>query len=180
MLCEIFNYFPLAALIEKKILCVHSGIGKSIKTLDDIASIIKPYNPYKSEVILDLLWSSPVEFSKNVEYAGENFTKVLRTRTFDEEMINEFFEKNKISYLIRSHSILEAGFEKLYNDKVFSIFSSINYCDQENSAGIIMINKTSKIQPKILTSDVSYSSWFKSEKVFAKFPPSPKVPKISQ
>lgn len=176
-LCEIFNYFPLAALIGNKILCVHSGIGPNINSLKDIATIKKPYNVYQSEIILDLLWSSPIEYVANDNYLGDNHTKELRKKFFDENLISEFLEKNNLSYLIRSHSILESGFEKLYNDKVFSIFSSSNYCEETNSAGIIMISKSSKIQPKILALEENYSSWFKSEKILERFPTSPKVKK---
>ena len=144
---------------------------------EEIASIKKPYNVYKSDIILDLLWSSPIEYISNEKYLGDNFTKELRSRFFDEKTINDFLEKNNLCYLIRTHSILESGFEKLYDDKVFSIFSSSNYCEEANSNGIIMINKASKIQPKILTLEENFSSWFKSEKILKKFPTSPRVNK---
>lgn len=37
-----FEYLPLAALIEDKILCVHGGIGAAIHTIDEIELIQRP------------------------------------------------------------------------------------------------------------------------------------------
>ena len=36
---KVFEYMPLAALIEDKILCVHGGIGTTIRTIDEIELI---------------------------------------------------------------------------------------------------------------------------------------------
>ena len=169
-----FNYLPLAALIENKIFCVHSGIGENVKSLDDIMSIKKPYSVYDSQVVLDLLWSVPEELK--YEYTGNNFTTNVRKRFFNENLVGEFMKNNKVEYIIRSHDVLEHGFEKLYDGRVFSIYSALNYCGvYNNSAGIISINKTSKIQPKILTSEENFSIWNYAENNMQEFPPSPKV-----
>ena len=39
---KVFEYMPLAALIEDKILCVHGGIGTTIRTIDEIELIQRP------------------------------------------------------------------------------------------------------------------------------------------
>jgi len=36
---DLFDYFPLTALIEKQIFCLHGGLSPSIDNLDDIASL---------------------------------------------------------------------------------------------------------------------------------------------
>ncbi|MFM1912846.1 MAG: hypothetical protein RIR51_684, partial [Bacteroidota bacterium] len=137
-ICDLFNYLPLAALIENKIFCVHSGIGENLKSLEDIMSIKKPYSINESQIILDILWSVPEEFKS--EYSGNNITTNLRKRYFNENLIGEFMKNNKIEYMIRSHDVLDHGFEKLYDGKVVSIYSALNYCGiYDNSAGIISI-----------------------------------------
>ncbi len=123
---------------------------------------------------MDLLWNIPAGSVTNDEYTGNNFSSSLRNRYFDENMVNEFLKNNKISLIIRSHDIIEFGFEKLYDNKIISIFSATNYCRvYNNSGGIIFIKKKAEIQPKILSSDENYSLWNINETQIKDFPPSP-------
>lgn len=39
---RLFNWLPLAALIEKKIVCMHGGIGRSINHVEQIENIQRP------------------------------------------------------------------------------------------------------------------------------------------
>lgn len=165
---------PLAALINDKILCVHSGIGENIKSIDDISNLPKPYYLYDSPVVLDLLWSVPTEYVSDENYNANNITTNLRKRYFNENMVNEFMKNNKLNLIIRSHDIIESGFEKIYGNKVISVFSCINYCGvYNNSAGILFIKKNFEIQPKILTFEDNYSVWTYSDNL-KDYPASPK------
>eukprot|EP00955_Chlamydomonas_euryale_P113317 366209-Chlamydomonas_euryale.AAC.22 len=57
---ELFNYLPLAATIENKILCMHGGIGRSIHKIDQISAIQRPVTMEEGgPVLMDLLWSDP-------------------------------------------------------------------------------------------------------------------------
>lgn len=38
----LFNWLPLAALIEGKILCMHGGIGRCINRIEQIAELERP------------------------------------------------------------------------------------------------------------------------------------------
>lgn len=173
--CDLFDYFPLAATINDKILCVHSGIGENTKTIEDILAIKKPYNVYDTPGALDILWNTPAGCTIKDDYTGTNFTSNLRKRTFNENQVTEFMKTNKINLIIRSHDVLESGFEKLYDNRVISIFSATNYCGvYKNSGGILFIKKNSEIQPKILTCEDDYTIWSKNDNMLKEFPPSPK------
>ena len=37
-----FEYIPLAAVIEDKIFCVHGGIGSKIKSIEEVELIQRP------------------------------------------------------------------------------------------------------------------------------------------
>lgn len=39
---DLFNWLPLAANIEGKILCMHGGIGRCINTIQQIADLQRP------------------------------------------------------------------------------------------------------------------------------------------
>ncbi|KAH9627428.1 hypothetical protein KSS87_012078 [Heliosperma pusillum] len=59
---RLFNWLPLAALIEKKIICMHGGIGRSINHVEQIQSIQRPITMEAGSIVLmDLLWSDPTE-----------------------------------------------------------------------------------------------------------------------
>lgn len=54
---QLFNHLPLAALIEKKIICMHGGIGRSIHLVEQIEKIERPITmDAGSLVLMDLLW----------------------------------------------------------------------------------------------------------------------------
>lgn len=56
---DFFTHLPLAALIEKKIFCVHGGIGSSVFTVEQIANMKRPVDidcEYNYKVMKDLLW----------------------------------------------------------------------------------------------------------------------------
>ena len=55
---RLFNWLPLAALIEKKIICMHGGIGRSINHIEQIENLQRPITMEAGSVVLmDLLWS---------------------------------------------------------------------------------------------------------------------------
>lgn len=75
---EIFDYLPLAAIIDEKIFCVHGGLSPSINTLDEIKVIDRkqevPHdginNIFKNNInnvnlgaMCDLMWSDPDDIS---------------------------------------------------------------------------------------------------------------------
>eukprot|EP00939_MAST-03C_sp_MAST-3C-sp1_P002060 g2060.t1 len=68
----LFVHLPFAALVQKRILCVHGGIGLHVKTIGQIESIPIPYEgstwrfspedtpeAETQNVVVDLLWSDP-------------------------------------------------------------------------------------------------------------------------
>ncbi|KAK1278462.1 Serine/threonine-protein phosphatase BSL1 [Acorus gramineus] len=54
---QLFNTLPLAALIEKKIICMHGGIGRSINSVEQIEKLERPITmDVGSGILMDLLW----------------------------------------------------------------------------------------------------------------------------
>jgi protein phosphatase len=63
---RVFEYLPLAAVVTGKIFCVHSGIGSTLRTIEEIKQIKRPLeinydgSTKEQKIVLDLLWSDPV------------------------------------------------------------------------------------------------------------------------
>lgn len=60
---EIFDFLPLAAIIDEKIFCVHGGLSPSITTLDEIKVIDRKQEVPHDGAMCDLMWSDPDDIS---------------------------------------------------------------------------------------------------------------------
>lgn len=56
---DLFDYLPLAALVEGKIFCVHGGLSPYISTIDQIRLINRKMEIPREGVFCDLMWSDP-------------------------------------------------------------------------------------------------------------------------
>ena len=66
---RLFNWLPLAALIEKKIICMHGGIGRSINHVEQIESLQRPITMEAGSIVLmDLLWSVLLPYCPSFAY----------------------------------------------------------------------------------------------------------------
>ena len=174
-ICELFEYLPLAAIINNQIICVHSGIGEHVKSINDINNIKKPISVKDNNIVQEILWSTPSGNTYKEEYNVNNITFNYRKSHFDEKMLNEFLNHNKMKMMIRSHDVCDSGIEKIFNDKIISIFSATNYCGTFNNSGaMLLIKKSYEIQPKILTCEDNYTVWIKENWNKSEYPPSPK------
>ena len=63
---NLFDCLPLAAAIEDKFLCIHSGIG-SINNLTEIKEVVRPVKVRNSGIVMDLLWSG-TKSEKKIKY----------------------------------------------------------------------------------------------------------------
>ncbi|KAF8116728.1 hypothetical protein N665_0015s0099 [Sinapis alba] len=126
---DIFSHLPLAALIEKKIFCVHGGIGSSVSTVEQIANIKRPVDmeiEYYYKVVKDLLWSDPTAHD-SILGIGAN-KRGPHVVSFGPDRVNAFCERNDIDLIIRGHECVLDGFERFAQGKLITVFSATNYC----------------------------------------------------
>jgi len=149
---------PLAAVVQGKILCVHSGIGATIQSVADIENLPRPIEviqePTNSQqqVLVDLLWSDPTENENEHEisqnkpnYGMKNVIKYGMNR------LKNFLNQNNLTLLIRSHECVEAGFEQSSKGPVLTIFSCTDYCGKfTNAASVGVIKKNFELVPKVI------------------------------
>eukprot|EP00795_Rhopilema_esculentum_P015161 gene15161-6353_t len=150
-----FDCLPIAAVIDKKIFCVHGGIP-SLKhgqgMLSEIESIPTHLNdPEKqSPLAWDLMWSDPLrdedrdaDIEKDL-HDNNGFTGNFKRGTahmFSSEALEDFLDKNGLSHVVRAHEVQQKGFEVQLNGKLLTVFSSSQYCGGKNEAACILAHK---------------------------------------
>ncbi|TVU45430.1 hypothetical protein EJB05_04917, partial [Eragrostis curvula] len=146
---KVFNWLPLAAVVEKKIVCMHGGIGGSINFIQDIQLLKRPItNEGENNILWDLLWSDPTK--DGVSGVKEN-VRGPRTVTFGPDRVLDFCTRNHVELIIRAHQCVMDGFERFAQGHLITVFSAPNYCGTKKNAGAILeIGRDLVIIPKIV------------------------------
>ena len=143
---ELFNWLPVAAIIDEKILCMHGGLSPELKNMQNIQDITRPTDIPDTGLLCDLLWSDP---DKDVLEYEENDRGV--SVIFGEKIVQDFNKKNDLDLIIRAHQVVDDGYEFFAQRQLITIFSAPNYCGEfDNSAGIMIIDESLTCSLKVL------------------------------
>ncbi|KAF0757311.1 hypothetical protein AaE_004306, partial [Aphanomyces astaci] len=127
---EVFNWLPLAACIESKVLVVHGGLfHQDNVTLADIEKIDRNREPPESGLMSDLMWSDPQPFP------GRGPSKRGIGLSFGPDVTKSFLAHNNLELLVRSHEVKDEGYLVEHDEKCITVFSAPNYCDQMGNKG---------------------------------------------
>jgi serine/threonine-protein phosphatase PP1 catalytic subunit len=130
---DVFNVFPLAAVVDEKIFCVHAGISPELNTPQQINNVMRPTDVPDSGLLCDLLWSDP---DPDITGWAENDRGV--SYTFGADMVSRFLEKHDFDLVVRAHQVVEDGYEFFADRQLVTIFSAPNYCGEFDNAGAVM------------------------------------------
>ena len=143
---DLFNIFPISAIIKDKILCMHGGLSPYLLNLDSLKKIARPTEIPDSGLLCDLLWSDPGE---KIDTWGENERGV--SFTFSEKIVEDFLDKFDLDLICRAHQVVENGYEFFADRQLVTIFSAPNYCGEfDNAGGMMLIDKDLMCTFKIL------------------------------
>lgn len=154
---NMFEWLPLAAIIDDKILCIHGGIGSTIKSLDDILKLHRPIkvsstpNSIEEQKVIDILWSctSDNDCEKGIQPSEQWNTSKYPIYKFGSDKIEEFLNSNDLDLIIRSNECVLDGFERFANGQLITLFSSSEcYSSSKNAAAILVVQKDLDIVPK--------------------------------
>jgi len=156
-----FEYLPVGAIIEDRILCLHGGIGGSLNVVSEISSMQRPLHvaqipqtPFEQR-ITDLLWSDP---SDNDSVTGVTMNETRdpdgtgRIVKFGPDRVEEFLHRNEpLSMIIRAHECVMDGFERFANGRLITVFSATDYCGHHKNAGaLLFVRRDLTIVPKLI------------------------------
>ena len=147
IICEVFNYIPLAAIINNDIFCIYGGLSPDLETIEEINKIDRFVYIDKNDNILGLIINSPVEYSYweylyfyNINNGWIQAPKG-RDYYFLEEVTERFEKKNQIDLIICGGQYMEDGFRFFHNNKLISLFSAPNVGINKNKGAIIEIDE---------------------------------------
>ena len=146
---DLFDYLPLAALVEGKIFCVHGGLSPFISVVDQIRFINRKMeipDVFCADGIMDTC-KSPDAFS-DLMYGGpedsiETWEGNLRCPgfLFGWKVANKFNHINGLELICCASWLIEEGFKYYFKEKNACIVYSAPNVRNINKASILKINK---------------------------------------
>ncbi|KAB5565202.1 hypothetical protein DKX38_005256 [Salix brachista] len=132
---DLFDYFPLTALVESEIFCLHGGLSPSIETLDNIRNFDRVQEVPHEGPMCDLLWSDPDD------RCGWGISPRGAGYTFGQDISEQFNHTNNLKLIARAHQLVMEGYNWGHEQKVVTIFSAPNYCYRcGNMASILEVD----------------------------------------
>lgn len=132
---ELFEWFPITAVIGQRILCVHGGISPLLRDLQQLREFQRPLKVPETGLLCDLLWADPGSTASDF---GDNERGI--SCVFGEKPLKAFFEANSLNLLIRAHQVVNAGFDFPYlpSKTALTVFSAPNYCGCCGNSGAVI------------------------------------------
>jgi len=148
----IYNLMSLVAITPKNSVCMHAGIPKSLPPLKLFELMPKPHIEYRKipdkqlkEDLYDsytqIRWNDPIitslEMNDERSYHGHFYYTLEETK--------QFLELNKQKRIIRSHEDVRGGYQEVFSDVLYHIFSTEPYFGQIKKAFTICEEKNGDI-----------------------------------
>jgi serine/threonine-protein phosphatase PP1 catalytic subunit len=145
---SVFDRLPLAAVVGKRIFCVHGGLSPDINNIRDIRTLRgADRDSHANGPIADLLWSDP---DPDITGWGENDRGV--GYCFGSDVVRGFLQRNQLDLICRGHQVVEDGYQFFADRKLVTIFSAPNYCGEfDNAAAMLCVSERLVCSFKIVT-----------------------------
>ncbi|TKR88071.1 hypothetical protein L596_012367 [Steinernema carpocapsae] len=122
---RMYAWIPLAAIINKKIFCVHGGIGPNISCLDDFDNVQRPLKSTSgNNFAQDILWSDPKADLMGTAPNTNRTTSIFYGPDEAERVCGVL----GVDCIIRAHQVVQKGYDfPFHNKKVITLFSAPGY-----------------------------------------------------
>ncbi|KAH0794617.1 Ser/Thr protein phosphatase [Histomonas meleagridis] len=179
MINDVFSLLPIAAVIDKKIFCVHGGLSPKINLVDQIDTLQRRKDIEKDPIISDLTWSDPDEVSKFISNRRGNGYVFGPKHTLTFLYNNQFLPRNysyegdrkqdiNHGFIARSHQLTQNGYVWLHDDNLVIVWSAPNYMYKCGNDASIMKVYTDKA-PEFIKFDKDEKSSIKPEDLIIEY-----------
>lgn len=161
----VFDWVPMACLLEGHVLILHGGIGDGDWDLDHLRYVQRPltHNHLAQDPVLwNILWSDPIPDEAEENFGvhaspRDNHANILHT--FGKDVTREFCIRNDLDMVIRSHQALKGGcgYESMHTGRCVRVFSARDYEGCDNDASVLLVTREQSsgqlvIRPQVLRS----------------------------
>eukprot|EP00929_Paragymnodinium_shiwhaense_P122813 TRINITY_DN9595_c0_g1_i1.p1 TRINITY_DN9595_c0_g1~~TRINITY_DN9595_c0_g1_i1.p1 ORF type:complete len:1045 (+),score=258.99 TRINITY_DN9595_c0_g1_i1:42-3137(+) len=150
----VFNWLPLAAVVESKVMVVHGGIGDGQWNLNYLENVRRPLDPRQimaDKVVHNLLWSDPVpedangqdpESMRNATF-GVHASKrgCDDVKSFGVDVTHAFCKRNGLDMIVRSHQCTTHGYgyTLMHAGRLMRVFSARHYDNKKCNAAAMLL-----------------------------------------
>uniref|UniRef100_A0A7S2IKS6 Serine/threonine-protein phosphatase n=1 Tax=Haptolina brevifila TaxID=156173 RepID=A0A7S2IKS6_9EUKA len=133
---ELFDWCPLAALVDGAVLCVHGGLSPDVRTIDSMRTIDRKMEIPHEGAFCDLMWSDPDDIETwAVSPRGAGWL-------FGSQVTSEFNALNGLELICRAHQLVQEGYKYMFNEGLVTVWSAPNYCYRcGNVAAILQLDE---------------------------------------
>ncbi len=98
---DLFDYLPIAAIVDNKIFCLHGGLSPEIDSIDEINKIDRKQEIPHLGPVCDMLWSDPEE-----EFKGWRQSPRGAGFIFGKDVTTKFLRLNDLKLICRAHQLV--------------------------------------------------------------------------
>jgi len=97
---DLFDYLPIAAIIDDTVFCVHGGLSPFLQKIDHVKEINRFREIPHEGAFADLMWSDPVSDSDGFQVSprGAGYQ-------FGCDVVERFLECNGVTKIYRAHQL---------------------------------------------------------------------------
>jgi len=102
---NVFDYLPMAALIDDRIFCLHGGIGATLNEMTDLNKLKRPLEIVHEVqcqehlLVVDVLWSDPTDTDEDMGIQPNHVRDPNQTGNivkFGPDRVKSFCKKNNV------------------------------------------------------------------------------------
>ena len=103
---DLFDFLPVAAVVDDAVFCVHGGLSPSLQTLEQIA-LLDRFQEIPSEGgLADLVWADP-----DANRLGFNQSSRGAGYMYGEDVVAHFLTLNGLLHILRAHQLCMDGYQ---------------------------------------------------------------------